>query len=100
MSVIIAGTFRVPTEKLERFKTHMEKVVVGSRAEDGCLGYSHGLDLLEPGLVRLFEVWRDEAAIEAHRQAAHVAGYRAAAAEFGVFDRKFHRYEVASDRPL
>lgn len=98
--IIIAGTFRVPPENLERFKPHMREMVEGSRAEHGCLTYSHGVDLLEPGLIRLFEIWRDQESIAAHGQAAHVAAYRAAAAEFVVSDRNIRRYEVASERPL
>jgi quinol monooxygenase YgiN len=100
MSVVIAGTVRVPPENLARFKPHMETMLAASRAEDGCLVYSYAVDVLEPGLVRVFEAWRDQAALDAHFQAPHMADWRAAWPEFGVSDRRLSLYEVASERPL
>ncbi|HXA39075.1 MAG TPA: putative quinol monooxygenase [Phenylobacterium sp.] len=100
MSVIIAGTMRVPPENLAGLKPHMLAMLAASRAEDGCLTYSYGADVGEPGLIRVFEAWRDQAAIDAHFKTPHMAAWRAAGAQFGVFDRKLIAYETASERPL
>ena len=100
MTVIIAGTVRVPPENLAAFKPHMAAMLAASRAEDGCVTYSYAEDVAEPGLVRVFEAWRDQAAIDAHFQTAHMAAWRAAWPGFGVSDRKLFAYEVASERPL
>jgi quinol monooxygenase YgiN len=100
VSLIIAGTVRVPPENLGSLKPHMLKMLSASRAEDGCITYSYGEDVAEPGLIRVFEAWRDQAAIEAHFKAAHMAIWRTACAEHGVSDRKLSAYEVASERPL
>ena len=100
MSIVIAGTVRVPPENLAGLKPHMLRMLAASRAEDGCLTYSYGEDVAEPGLIRVFEVWRDQAAIDAHFQAPHMAVWRAACAEHGVSDRKLTVYETASERAL
>jgi quinol monooxygenase YgiN len=100
MSIIIAGTVRVPPENLASLKPHQLAMLAASRAEDGCLTYSYGVDVAEPGLIRVFEVWRDQAAIDAHFKAPHMAVWRAACAEHGVFDRQLSTYEVASQRAL
>ncbi len=100
MSVIIAGTVRAPPESLAALRPHQLTMLAASRAEDGCITYSYGEDVAEPGLIRVFEVWRDEAAIDAHFKAPHMAIWRAACAELGVFDRKLFAYETASERPL
>ena len=100
MSIIIAGTVRVPPENLEGLKHHMERMLAASRAEDGCLTYSYAEDVAEPGLVRVFEVWRDQAAIDAHFAAPHMAVWRAAWPEFGVSERRLVLYETASERAL
>src|SRR5258706_6406484 len=100
MTVIIAGTVRVQPETLAGLKPHMEAMLAASRAEDGCLTYSYAEDVAEPGLIRVFEAWRDQAAIDAHFKAAHMAAWRAACAEQGVSDRKLVAYETASERPL
>jgi quinol monooxygenase YgiN len=100
VSLIIAGTVRVPPENLARLKPHMLTMLAASRAEDGCLVYSYGEDVAEPGLIRVFEVWRDQAALDAHARSAHMATWRAAGAELGVADRRLTLYDVAAERPL
>lgn len=100
MSVVIAGTVRVPPENLEAFRPHMQAMLAGSRAEDGCLEYSYAVDVADPGLIRVFEVWRDEVALQAHFQTPHMATWRAAWPQFGVSDRNLRLYEVAADRAL
>ncbi|WP_374472028.1 putative quinol monooxygenase [Phenylobacterium sp.] len=100
MIVVIAGTFRVPPEALEGFRPHMAAMLAASRAEYGCIAYSYALDVEEPGLVRVFEAWRDQAALDAHQAAPHIAAWRAAWPEFGVGERRLTAYEVAAERPL
>ena len=100
MSIIIAGTVRVPPENLAALKPHQLAMLAASRAEDGCVTYSYGVDVAEPGLIRVFEVWRDQAAIDAHFKAEHMAVWRAACAEHGVSDRKLFAYEIAAERAL
>jgi len=100
MTVTIAGTFRVPPQNLAAFKPHMAAMLTASRAEDGCLVYSYAEDVLEPGLIRVFEAWRDQAALDAHFQTPHMARWRAAWPTFGVSDRRLFAYEVASQRAI
>ena len=100
MSLVIAGTIRVPADRLEAFRPHMLAMLEASRAEDGCLEYSYAGDVAEPGLIRVFEAWRDQAALDAHFQTAHLAAWRAAWPEFGVSDRRLIAYEVASERAV
>jgi quinol monooxygenase YgiN len=100
VSLVVAGTVRVPPENLEALRPHMLTMLAASRAEDGCLVYSYGEDVAEPGLIRVFEVWRDAAALDAHARAAHMGTWRAAGAELGVADRRLTLYEIAAERPL
>jgi quinol monooxygenase YgiN len=100
VSLAIAGTIRVPPERLDAFRPHMLAMLEASRAEDGCLEYAYAQDVAEPGLIRVFEVWRDQAALDAHFQTAHLAAWRAAWPEFGVSDRRLIAYEVASQRAV
>ena len=100
MTLIIAGTVRVPAENLAGLKPHMLAMLTASRAEDGCYEYSYGEDVAEPGLIRVYEAWRDQAALDAHFRSAHMAAWRAAWPSFGVSDRKLFAYETASERLL
>jgi len=100
MNLIIAGTYRVPPENVEALKAHIADMVAGSRAEDGCIEYAHAVDVTEPGLMRFFEIWRDQAAIEAHFTMPHMTAWRAAGAKLGVTDRRIFAYDIAGQRQL
>jgi quinol monooxygenase YgiN len=100
MTLIIAGTVRVPPENIEAFKPHMLAMLTASRAEDGCLEYSYAVDVADPGLIRVYEAWRDQAALDAHFQTPHMAPWRAQWPSFGVSDRNLMAYETASERQL
>ena len=78
--VIVMGTVRLDPDAIERLRPAMEAMMAASRAEDGCLTYAYALDLLEPGLVRVSELWTDRASLEAHFKTAHMATWRAALA--------------------
>ena len=100
MTIIIAGTLRVPRENQPAFRPQQEAMLVATRAEDGCLAYSYAVDVQDPGLNRVFEVWRDLESLEAHLATPQMAVWRAASPQFGVSDHRFSRYEVFSERPL
>lgn len=100
MSVIVAGTVRVPPENIGRFRPHMQAMLAKSRAEDGCIAYSYALDVEDAGLIRVFEEWRDEAALQAHFKTPHLADWRAAWPQFGVTDRRLALYVTSEQRPL
>lgn len=100
MSVIIAGTVRVPAGNVARFRPHMAAMLAASRAEAGCVAYSYAVDVEDPGLIRIFEAWRDQAAVDFHFATPHLAVWRAAWPEFGVSERRLFAYEVASERAL
>ena len=78
----------------------MAAMLDASRAEDGCISYSYAEDVIEPGLIRVFEAWRDQASLDAHFQTPHMAAWRSAWPDFGVSDRRLFAYEIASERPL
>jgi len=100
VSLIIAGTLRAPPEGLAALAPHMAEMLAASRAEPGCVEYSYAVDVAEPGLVRVFEVWRERADLEAHGKSPYLARWREACALHGVFERRLTAYEVAHSQPM
>jgi quinol monooxygenase YgiN len=100
VSLVVAGTYRLPPENVEALRPHAAAMMAASRAEDGCFEYAHAADMAEPGLMRFFEIWRDQAALEAHFKAPHMAPWRAAGDSLGVSDRRITIYDIAAQRAL
>jgi len=97
--LMLAGTFRVPPEKLGEAEPHMAAVIEASGREEGCLYFAFGYDVLEPGLVNVMELWRDQAALDAHRETAHFLAWKSVREAIGMHDRRLSLYEIASATP-
>ena len=97
-SVILAGTVRFPPDRMAESKARMLEMMRLSRAEDGCIEYVYSEDLAEPGLVHVFEIWRDEAALHGHHTAPHFLAWKASRDEIGMSDRRMKAHIVASSR--
>jgi quinol monooxygenase YgiN len=85
-AVIVSGTFRARAGIGPEVRAAMQLMMAASRAEDGCEAYSYAQDIEDPHLVRVFEVWRDRAAFDAHRKAPHLQAWRAQWPELGLHD--------------
>jgi (4S)-4-hydroxy-5-phosphonooxypentane-2,3-dione isomerase len=71
---------RVKAGRTEKFLKAIEHDALGSeRDEPGCLRFNVLRDEKDEHVYYFFEVYKDEAALEAHRKAPHYAVWRAAA---------------------
>lgn len=94
--IILAGSIRVPAENVEKAQPALEAIVNGARSEPGCIAYSFAFDVLDEGLVRIFEVFANEEALAAHRASPHMAVWRASWPELGIGERNMSRYDVSN----
>ncbi len=70
---------RVKPEERDRFLKAIEADAIGSeRDEPGCIRFNVLRDQQDHNVYYFFELYRDEAALEAHRAAPHYAIWRAA----------------------
>lgn len=76
----------------------MARMISASRAEDGCEEYSYAEDVLEPGLIHVKELWRDQAALDRHVASDHIARWRATWPDLGMTDRSLRVYDVSRPR--
>jgi autoinducer 2-degrading protein len=71
---------RVKPDARDRFLKAIEVDALGSeRDESGCMRFNVLQDARDQNVYYFYEVYRDEAALEAHRAAPHYAVWRAAA---------------------
>lgn len=100
MPVAVIGQFRLPLERMAQARAAMERVVTATRAEAGCLAYSYAEDLLDPGLIRVSELWSSREHLTAHFRAAHMAAWQAERAELGMTGREITVYELGAAERL
>jgi quinol monooxygenase YgiN len=98
--IIIAGCIRVATGRRDDALTAISPMIESTRAEPGCVAYSFSFDVLDDHLLRIFEVFEDEAAVAAHRESAHMREWRTASALLGLSDRDLSQYAVKSRTAL
>ena len=97
--LLITGTFRIAPASFTEALPVMARMVAASRAEEGCLDYSYAADLLEPGLIRVSERWRDQDTLDAHMASDHLNEWRATWPALNIHARDLTVHDVADSRP-
>ena len=98
--IAVLGHFRLPPERVAEAREAMARVVEATRAEDGCLAYSYAEDTLEPGLIRVTELWEGRAHLTAHFEAPHMKRWVEERAALGLTDRQIAAYELGAREQL
>jgi quinol monooxygenase YgiN len=98
--ILVTGHLRIAPESLDNARPHMRAVVEATRREDGCILYAFAEDIIEPGVIRIVERWRDWPALEAHGRTAHIDAWRSALKDISVLDREVTAHEAGTERPL
>ena len=88
---------RIKPEMRQRFLDAIEVDAVGSeKDEPGCVRFNVLQDDSDKNIYYFYEVYRDQAAVEEHRAAAHYAEWKAAA---DTLDGPTERIECTSVFP-
>ena len=68
--IIVAGTIRIPADKIEALRPTAEATLLATRKEKGCIVYSYAFDVLDKGLLRIYEEWEGLAHLRGSPEAA------------------------------
>ena len=98
--IIVAGTIRIPEDKIEALLPTAEATLLATRQERGCIVYSYAFDVLDRGLVRIYEEWESLANLQDHLKQPHMVPWRAKLAEIGASDRNIKRFEAGAGEQL
>lgn len=96
--LLVTGSFRIPSTAMAHALPIMARIIAASRGEDGCLHYGYARDIIDPDLIVVTELWRDQAALDRHFATVHLAEWRAAWPALGITDRSLVAYEVGAPR--
>lgn len=98
--IVVIGQFRLPVENLEAARGALERIIVQSRSEPGCIDYAYAQDVLEPELFRVSETWETREALTAHFASAHMREWRREREAFGMTDRRVVAYRTEAQEIL
>ena len=98
--IIVAGTFRVPEDRIDELMPTARATLAATRGEAGCLTYSYAFDVEDHGLVRVHEEWESRPHLEAHFRQPHMGPWRAKLAEIGASGRSLKVYEADQGTPV
>jgi quinol monooxygenase YgiN len=73
--LVVLAEARFDPKNTEQVRAVARPMIEASRAEPGCGGYDYAFDLLEPDLMRVRELWRDEQALKDHFATPHMAAF-------------------------
>ena len=98
--ILVIGRVRCEEPNRDALVEALKRMQDESRKEDGCILYAFAEDVLDPGLVRIVERWRDWPSLEAHGKAPHLDAWRKKVAEAGVLDREVIAHSTSESRTL
>ncbi|MEQ8410881.1 MAG: putative quinol monooxygenase [Erythrobacter sp.] len=98
--LIVLAKAKVGDGALEAAREAIAAMVEASNAEEGCIEYSFTVDVLDPGVLRIVEKWRDEAALAAHFATPHMAAFGKAIAGLDVEIIEATKYEAGEGAPV
>jgi quinol monooxygenase YgiN len=98
--IAVAVEAVVDPAAVERVRGALAKMERASRAEPGCLTYAFSVDVNDPSMVRITELWKSMQDLEAHFATAHMAEFRQAVGALQPTSLKVKAYEVAREVAL
>jgi len=85
---------------LEAARAAFTAMIETSREEEGCLGYSYAVDVLDANKLVIVEKWVDDAALAYHFSTPHMATFQQALAGLDVTITELAKYQSDEGSPL
>ena len=98
--IVVVGQFRLPVGRWAEARPAMARVMLATRAEAGCVQYNYAEDLLDPGLIRVSEVWDSREQLTAHLKTPHMAQWVQERTGLGLSERAITVFEADEGKAL
>jgi quinol monooxygenase YgiN len=97
--LIVIGSARAAAHRRADLVAAAREVVAATRADGGCLAYGFYADLDDENTIVNVEMWRDQAALDAHMTHAHTTDFlaRVGGLVHGTPSVVVHRIRDATD---
>jgi quinol monooxygenase YgiN len=94
MALVCIATWTVKPGREDIVRDALAELTPATRTEPGCIYYQPYADPQVPNVFRIFEVYRDAAAFDAHGKSAHFAEFALGAAIPELEGRVRETYET------
>lgn len=98
--IVVTGTFRIAEASREKAAGIATTMARATREEPGCITYGFFEDIETPGLFRIYEEWKDEAALASHFEQPHMAAFGEAMADVEVLSVETKKFEAGPAGPV
>lgn len=98
--VAVSGSLRARRGVTLQVLAAMAAMAGESRAEPGCEVFTYSVDAFDPMVIRVFEIWKDSAALKRHRESNHLKAWRGKWNDLGLGDPSLMMFEIHSEAPL
>lgn len=92
--IVLHASFPVVPDRREEALEMIAELVEQSQNEDGTIEYRATTDLDDPNVVRFFERYEDEEALEAHTRSEHFQEFAAALPDLLAGEPEAIRFDV------
>ncbi len=99
--LIVAGEVKLADAgQVAQARQALGTMVAETLKETGCITYSFAQDLADASIIRIFERWEDQAALDAHMKSPHMAAFREAMGNMKVEGLEVNIYDASGERPI
>lgn len=98
--IVVLGELKVAEGAVDGVKDAIATMETESRREPGCHTYAFSVDVSDPTMVRIAEVWESMADLQAHFSTPHMAAFGAALGNLEVQSMEVKAYELGAAVPM
>jgi quinol monooxygenase YgiN len=98
--LIIAGSITTEDGHRDAFMSAVAPMVAATLTESGCRDYAFSPDPDDANRIRLFELWDDQDALDAHFATEHMASFQQSLANIAVTGMEVQKYTIADVGPV
>lgn len=99
-ALLVDATYRLEIGDAEAFRALASRMASVAAKEDGCSFMKVTQDIGDATTFRLFEGWRDRAALDAHLASEDVQAILREAGRLRISERVIDTYDVSGRQPL
>lgn len=92
--LIVTGVIEINPDHISSAQVAAVEMMEETRKEAGCQVYEFSQQIEAPHRFRVYEEWTDDAALQAHSEAPHMAAFREALGEIGVISRDIVKFQA------